>query len=61
MKHWILIALLSVAPLAAAAAHEDADVTRADGGYGRRTMVLAHRHAGWKILHIHASNIAPRQ
>jgi ketosteroid isomerase-like protein len=30
---------------------------RVDGGYGRRTMVLVRRAAGWKILHIHASNI----
>jgi hypothetical protein len=30
---------------------------RDDSGYGRRTMVLVRRHAGWKILHIHASNI----
>jgi len=30
---------------------------RSDAGYGRRTMVLVHRAAGWKILHIHASNI----
>jgi len=34
---------------------------RADAGYGRRTMVLVHRRAGWRILHIHASNITPRQ
>ena len=33
------------------------EFARADGGYGRRTMVLVHRHGGWKILHIHASNI----
>jgi ketosteroid isomerase-like protein len=31
-----------------------------EAGYGRRTMVLVRRPAGWKILHIHASNIAPR-
>jgi len=36
------------------------EFARADGGYGRRTMVLVQRRAGWRILHIHASNIAPR-
>lgn len=33
------------------------EFARADNGYGRRTMVMVHRKAGWKILHIHASNI----
>jgi len=37
------------------------EFARADDGYGRRTMVLVHRHGVWKILHIHASNIAPRR
>jgi ketosteroid isomerase-like protein len=30
---------------------------RDGGSYGRRTMVLIRRADGWKILHIHASNI----
>ena len=37
------------------------EFARADAGYGRRTMVLVHRRGRWKILHIHASNITPRQ
>jgi hypothetical protein len=27
------------------------------GSYGRRTIVLVRRANGWKILHIHASNV----
>lgn len=33
------------------------EFARPDKGYGRRTMVLVHRRGGWKILHIHASNV----
>ena len=31
---------------------------RADGSLGRRTLVWARDPAGWRILHLHASNVA---
>lgn len=30
----------------------------APDGLGRRTVVLQRRHDGWKIIHLHASNVA---
>lgn len=33
---------------------------RDDGSFGRRTIVFARQAQGWKIVHVHASNISPR-
>jgi ketosteroid isomerase-like protein len=32
---------------------------RQAGSFGRRTLVFAQQGAGWKIIHIHASNVIP--
>ena len=31
-----------------------------EGDTGRRSLLLRHTPAGWRILHLHASNLAPR-
>ncbi len=33
---------------------------RGPGQFGRRTLVFEHLADGWKIVHIHASNVAER-
>ncbi len=32
---------------------------RAAGSFGRRTIVMARQADGWRIVHIHASNVKP--
>ena len=33
---------------------------RGSGSFGRRTLVFARQPDGWKIIHVHASNVSPQ-